>query len=256
MITSMNILQTIVLSFIEGITEFLPVASTGHLILASKLLGIPATDFTKSFEIFIQLGAIMAVAFMYWRTILTNRKLWMPLGIAFLPTAVVGFTLYPMIKGYLLENTMITTISLFAGGLILIGFERFHLEQSKQLTWQRALVIGVFQSVSVIPGVSRAAATIVGGMVMGLSRKEAVEFSFLLAVPTMAAATGLDLVKNAGSFSQSNISMLLIGFVVSWCTAYLSVKAFLSFVKTNSFTVFGVYRVVLALIFFLTAGVS
>lgn len=252
----MDAIHAIILSVIEGVTEFLPVSSTGHLILASKLLGIPQTEFIKSFEIFIQLGAIMAIASLYLRTLITNRKLWLPLFAAFLPTAIVGFTLYPFIRNYLLDNAFITTVNLFIGGLILIGFEHVHKEKSETLTWQRALVIGIFQSISIFPGVSRAAATIIGGLVLGLSRKDAVEFSFLLALPTMAAASGYDLLKNAGSFQQDQYIFMAIGFIGAWITAYITVKAFLAFVQTHTFTFFGVYRVALALAFWLLVGVS
>lgn len=245
-----------VLSIVEGITEFLPISSTGHLILASKLLGIAPTEFTKSFDIIIQLGAIMAVATMYWKKLLTQKTLWFPLMVAFVPTALVGFTLYPIIKGYLLDNTLITVASLFVGGLILIGFEMLHKEKSLSLTWQRALIIGVFQALSIVPGVSRAAATIVGGLIVGLSRKEAVEFSFLLALPTMAAATGLDLVKNAGTFQPNQFIVLGLGFAVSWITAYITVKTFLSYITTHNFTAFGIYRVVLAVAFWFFVGIS
>jgi len=252
----MNAVQVVLLSIIEGITEFLPVSSTGHLILASKLLRIQTTEFTKSFEIFIQLGAIMAVVTLYWRMLLGNRKLWVPLIMAFIPTAIVGFTLYPYIKGYLLDNTLVTTISLFVGGLVLIGFEKIYTEKSERLTWQRALMIGMFQSLSVVPGVSRAAATIIGGLSAGLSRKEAVEFSFLLALPTMAAATGLDLVKSAGTFDPNQFGILALGFCIAWFTAYFTVKLFLAYIKTHTFISFGVYRVILALVFWLFVGIS
>ena len=251
----MNVIQEILLSIIEGITEFLPISSTGHLILASKILDIQVTEFTKSFDIFIQLGAIMAIATLYWKTLFTNKKLWLPLFAAFVPTALVGFTLYPFIKGYLLDNTFVTTMSLFIGGLVLISFEKIYKQKSEPLTWQRALMIGLFQSISVIPGVSRAAATILGGMTVGLTRFEAVEFSFLLALPTMAAATGLDLVKSAGSFEPNQFLTLGLGFIVSWVTAYLTVKALLAYIKTHTFIAFGVYRVVLALAFWLFVGV-
>ncbi|OGG23802.1 undecaprenyl-diphosphatase [Candidatus Gottesmanbacteria bacterium RIFCSPLOWO2_01_FULL_43_11b] len=247
----MSSFQAIVLSIIEGITEFLPVSSTGHLILASKLLHIQPTEFTKSFEIFIQLGAIMAVATLYGRVLLINRKLWLPLISAFIPTAIVGFTFYPLIKTYLLESTTITTISLFVGGFVLIFFERIGFKKDKTLTWQNAIIIGLCQSVSIIPGVSRAAATIVGGLAIGLPRKEAVEFSFLLALPTMAAASGLDLIKSAGNFTQSELWILVVGFIGAWVVAHVTIKAFLRFIKTNTFTSFGVYRILLALIFWL-----
>lgn len=252
----MNILQAVVLSIIEGVTEFLPISSTGHLMLATKLLGLAPTEFAKSFEIFIQLGAIMAVATLYWRTLLTKKSLWLPLMAAFAPTAIVGFTLYPMIKGYLLEHTQVTVVSLAIGGLIIIGYERFFRGTPTPITWQRALIIGVFQSLSIIPGVSRAATTILGGMTVGLTRFEAVEFSFLLALPTMAAAVGLDLIKSAGTFEPNQFVILGIGFIVSWVTAFLTVKALLAYVKTHTFTAFGVYRVVLALAFWWFVGTS
>lgn len=255
MIKSMSIFHAAILSVIEGVTEFLPVSSTGHLILAAKLLGVSGSEFAKSFEIFIQLGAIMAVISLYWRTLLTNKKLWLPIGAAFLPTAVVGFTLYPFIKEALLGNTAVTTISLFVGGLFLIAFERWHRSTSSPLTWKKALIIGVCQSVSIIPGVSRAAATIIGGLSVGLSRKEAVEFSFLLALPTMTAATGLDLLKSAHAFSTNEVGLLAVGFVISWVTALVVVKAFVRFVTRATFIGFGYYRIGVALLFWLLTSV-
>ncbi len=268
----MTILHAIILSIIEGITEFLPISSTGHMILAAKILNIQQTEFAKSFEIIIQLGAILAVATLYIQTLLTNKKLWTPLILAFLPTAIIGFTLYPLVKGYLLENTLITTISLFIGGIILIGFEKWKKldyrrslsrEYSRDgndkfiipstLTPKSALMIGLFQSVSIIPGVSRAAATIIGGMITGLSKKDAVEFSFLLALPTMAAATLLDVIKNREVFTQGNIGILLLGCAIAYISALITVKKFLTYVKTHSFASFGVYRIVLAVFFALYA---
>lgn len=254
----MNIFHAIILSIIEGVTEFLPISSTGHMILASKILNIPQTEFAKSFEIIIQFGAILAVATLYIQTLLTNKKLWKSLILAFLPTAIIGFTLYPFVKGYLLENTLITTLSLFIGGIILIGFEKWNKLNSRPitpstLTPKNALTIGLFQSISIIPGVSRAAATIIGGMLTGLSKTDAVEFSFLLALPTMAAATGLDVIKNRELFTQGNIGMLLLGCTVAYITAWITVKKFLTYVKTHSFASFGVYRIVLAVFFALYA---
>lgn len=255
----MNLIHAIILSIIEGITEFLPISSTGHLILASKLLEVASTEFTKSFEIFIQLGAIMAVTTLYWKTLITKKSLWLPLMAAFVPTAIVGLTLYPVIKGYLLENTQITVVSLFVGGLFIIGFEKYRTLDSGSgagMTIKKAIIIGLFQSLSVIPGVSRAAATILGGMTAGLTRVEAVEFSFLLALPTMAAAVGLDLVKSAQTFEPHQYMILGLGFIVSWITAFLTVKALLAYVKTHTFTAFGVYRVILALAFAWFVGTS
>lgn len=243
----MNIIQAIVLSIIEGITEFLPVSSTGHLILASNLLQISQTNFIKSFEIAIQLGSILAVVGMYWRKLFKN---WAVIIAGFLPAAVVGAVAYPFIKQNLIGNTSVVLWSLFLGGLVLLFVDR--MPQGKgTLNIRSALIIGLFQSVSVIPGVSRAAATIIGGLLVGLDRKSAVEFSFLLAVPTMFAATGLDLVKSGWTFSGSEWLLLLVGFVGSLITARLSVKFFLNFIKPHNFFWFGIYRVGIAVIFFL-----
>lgn len=254
----MNILHAVILSIIEGVTEFLPISSTGHMILAAKVLNIPQTDFAKSFEIIIQLGAILAVATLYIQALLTNKKLWTPLIIAFVPTAIVGFTLYPLIKNVLLENSIITVTSLFLGGIILLLFDRYHKPALKPvtpstLTPKHAFAIGLFQSISIIPGVSRAAATIIGGLLMGLSRKDAVELSFLLALPTMAAATLFDVIKNREVFTQGNIGILLLGCAIAYITAWITVKKFLTYVKTHDFFWFGVYRIVLAVFFALYA---
>lgn len=252
----MNIFHAVILSIVEGVTEFLPVSSTGHMILTAKLLHIPQTEFTKSFEIIIQLGAIMAVAVLYVRTLLTNKKLFLPLVFAFVPTAVIGFTLYPVIKEFLFDNSQLTALSLFVGGVFLVLFEKFHKPAitpvvPAALTTKQAIMIGLFQSISIVPGVSRAGATIIGGMITGMSRRDAVEFSFLLALPTMAAATALDIVKNREVFTQGNIGILLVGCLVAWVTAYVSVKTFLSYVKSHSLMYFGVYRIVVSLLFFL-----
>jgi undecaprenyl-diphosphatase len=256
----MDIFQAIVLSVIEGVTEFLPISSTGHMILAASLLGIGESEFVKSFEIIIQLGAILAVFFMYLKFLLKNPGVWVKLIAAFLPTAIVGLVFYHDIKLYLLGNTNVVLWSLFIGGVALVVWERLmksrNLGDKKEvakgiedLSFKKAFIIGVFQSLSVVPGVSRAAATIIGAISMGLSRQAAVEFSFLLALPTMFAATGLDLVKSGFSFSSSEWGILLIGFVGAFVTAALSVKYFLKFVKNHTFVSFGVYRILLALIF-------
>lgn len=251
----MSFIQVIILSIVEGITEFLPISSTGHLILISNFLKIPQTEFVKSFEIIIQLGAIFAVAVLYWRTILFKKEIWLKVLTAFLPTAILGFTLYKMIKSYLLGNTWVTLWALFLGGIALIILEKIYkedknkLEKIDQLSFKQAFIIGLFQSISMIPGVSRAAATIFGGLFSGLKRKEAVEFSFLLAIPTMFAATGLDLVKSSFSFSGNQWLLLIIGFIGAFITAILAVKYFLRFIQKHTFISFGIYRIILALIF-------
>lgn len=249
----MTTIQIIILSVIEGITEFLPVSSTGHLILASKLLGITATEFTKSFDIFIQLGAIMAVVSLYFRRVLAEPKIIKPIIMAFIPTGILGVLLYKTIKTYLLNNDMVVVAALAGVGLILIGLEWYwrrnpqkHTTTLTTLPVKTLITIGLFQAFSMVPGVSRAGATIVGGMLSGLSRKDAVELSFLLAVPTMAAATGLDLVKNAHTFTLSELGILAAGFILSWITAFVVIKGFIRFVTTSTFTGFGVYRIIIA----------
>lgn len=247
----MNLIQVLVLSVVEGLTEFLPISSTGHLILTSSLFQVAQTEFVKSFEIFIQLGAIMAVVGMYWQKVIKTKKLWVPIIAAFLPTAVIGLLAYPYIKGYLLGNTSVVLWSLFLGGIVLLFIDKILPQKQGGLTSlsvKSAILIGLFQSISMVPGVSRAAATIIGGLLVGLDREAAVEFSFLLAVPTMAAATGLDLVKSSISFSSNQWLMLGIGFVISMITAWVAIKFLLDYVKKHNFLWFGVYRIVVAMI--------
>lgn len=259
----MNLVHTVVLSIIEGITEFLPVSSTGHLILASKLLHIPESDFTKSFEIFIQLGAIMAVVSLYFKRVVKDPAFIRPIIIAFLPTGILGVLFYKLIKTYLLGSDMVVVSMLISIGALLILLERhwsLHPRPAPTKTLltldtKTLLTIGLFQSCSMVPGVSRAAATIVGGMMSGLSRKDAVEFSFLLAVPTMAAATGLDLVKSAHAFTTSQIMLLALGFAISWMTALVVIKLFIRFVTRVTFTGFGVYRIIAGMLYWLIASV-
>jgi undecaprenyl-diphosphatase len=196
----MTILESLVLGVVEGVTEFLPISSTGHLILASSLLGIPQSDFTKSFEIAIQLGAILAVILLYWRSLLEVETL-KRVVVAFIPTGVIGFALYHFLKSYLLGNTVIVVSSLFIGGVIFIIFERLtatrEITAPAPLTYRQAFLVGVCQAIAIIPGVSRSGATIIGGLALGVKRTTIVEFSFLLAIPTMLAATGLDLLETS-----------------------------------------------------------
>lgn len=253
----MSLLQVLILSIVEGFTEFLPISSTGHLILSSKLLGITPTELTKSFEIAIQLGAIFSVIALFTRSHLVNPKILPKILVSFVPTAAIGFLLYPIVKGVFLESEIITLLALFVGGVVIILFEKTHKEgktshsEISDLAYSKVFLIGLVQSVSIIPGVSRAAATIFGGLFLGLSRKSAVEYSFLLAVPTMFAATALDLYKSASSFGQTEITSLVVGFVASFAVAVLSIKFLLGFVKRNNFIGFGIYRILLSIIYFL-----
>lgn len=253
----MDIIQAILLSIVEGFTEFIPVSSTGHLILAENLFKISQTDFVKSFTIAIQLGAILAIVILYWEKLLFDKKVFSRLIVAFIPTAILGFALYSFIKHVLLGNTLITLAALFLGGIVLIAIERLYKEQTHhaenigELSLTKALVLGIAQSISMVPGVSRSGTSIIGGLLLGLKRKAAVEFSFLLAVPTMVAATGFDLLKTHMSFSGNDFGILLIGFIGAFITALFAVKYFVRYISSHSFFVFGVYRIVLAILFWI-----
>lgn len=250
----MTILHTVILGIIEGLTEFLPISSTGHMILASSVMGISDVEFVKTFEIFIQLGAILAIVVLYAKKYITDFAIYQKVIAAFIPTAIVGFVLYKIIKAFLF-GPLVVSVSLIIGGIILVAIDRFKLFQKKsdetieKLSLKKASFIGLIQSLSVVPGVSRAAATIVGGMSQGLTRQQATEFSFLLAVPTMLAATTLDLIKTPIDFTQDQFGLLFIGSVTAFVTAWIAVKLFTQFVAKHGFSVFGYYRIVLGLIF-------
>jgi undecaprenyl-diphosphatase len=255
----MNFFQAVILSAVEGITEFLPISSTGHLILASKLLNIPHSGLLTTYEIVIQLGAVLAVTTLYSKKLLSSMDLIKKLIVAFVPAAIVGFTLYPVIKNVLLGSSQITLQALFWGGIALIVAEiilknkKPVTENVESVSYKQAFLIGAFQSVSVIPGVSRAAATIFGGLTTGLNRTTAAEFSFLLAIPTMFAASGLDIWKSRGEITEGWILTLFAGTVLSFIFSLISVKFLISYIKKHDFKIFGVYRIILALIFWLFA---
>lgn len=252
----MELIQAIIFGIVEGLTEFLPISSTGHLILTAKLLGLPQTDFLKSFEIAIQLGAISAVIILYWRSFLELAIL-KRLASAFVPTALIGFALYSFIRQFLLGNEYVVLSALAIGGVLLIIFELLHKEEAEaadgmaNISYKQAVAIGFFQGVAIIPGVSRSAATIIGGLLLGLKRATIVEFSFLLAVPTMGAAAGLDLINNYSDFSIDNAGMLAAGFIMAFAVAIAVIKFFLRFIKAHSFISFGVYRILIAILFWL-----
>jgi len=253
----MDVLHSIIFGVVEGITEFLPISSTGHLMLTARYLGIAQTEFVKSFEIAIQSGAILAVAVLYWKTLLKSGDIWRKILTAFIPTAIIGVLLYRIIKRFLLDSSAVVLWALFLGGMALILFERLHRENKNStselsaISYSQALLIGLFQSIAIIPGVSRAAATIVGGLILGLKRKTIVEFSFLLAIPTMCAAMALDLVKSAYAFSPEQFLMLAVGFFVSFAVALVAIRFLLVFIKSHTFVPFGIYRMLVAVVFWL-----
>ncbi|KKU78722.1 MAG: Undecaprenyl-diphosphatase [Parcubacteria group bacterium GW2011_GWA2_47_7] len=251
----MENIYAIIYGVVEGITEFLPISSTGHLMLVTQLLGNDSS-FIKSFEIIIQLGAILAIIALYPKRLLADKQTILRVSAAFIPTALLGLLFYKIIKTYLLASVPLVLVTLFLGGVIIIWFEKFWLNKKEvkrektvnDLPIAHAAYLGLIQCIAFIPGVSRSAATIFGGMFFGLSRKEAVEFSFFLAVPTMAAATGLDLIKNYQTFSVDDVSFLVIGFVTSFVVALLAVKWLTRFVASNDFTYFGIYRMGIAIL--------
>jgi undecaprenyl-diphosphatase len=251
----MDATQAVIFGIVEGITEFLPISSTGHLMLTAHVLGLDQTAFLKSFEIVIQFGAILSVVVLYWRSLLVNREIGKRVIAAFIPTGILGLLLYKIVKKYLLSSSTVVLWALLIGGILLIVFELLHKEKEdtvddlSKIPYRTSIIIGLFQALAMVPGVSRSASTIVGGLVLGLKRKTIVEFSFLLAVPTMLAATGLDLVKNLGDFSIDQIHFLSIGFVVSFFAALGGVKYLLAFIKKHTFIPFGVYRILLVIVF-------
>ncbi|HUD19367.1 MAG TPA: undecaprenyl-diphosphate phosphatase [Patescibacteria group bacterium] len=251
----MTIIHAIILSLIEGISEFLPISSTGHMVLASSLLKLPETDFLKSFEIIIQFGAILAVLVLYWKKLLLNKETFIRVALAFIPTAIVGLVLYKFIKTVLLGNPWIVVWSLGIGGVLLILLEVTHKESAdhkqniNDMSYMQAFLVGCAQSLSIIPGVSRSAATIVGALLLGVKRDPAVEFSFLLAIPTMAAATGLDFIKSGRHFTGNQYELLGIGLIGAFISALIVVKWFIGFVKKHTFIPFGVYRILVAVLY-------
>jgi undecaprenyl-diphosphatase len=252
----MDILHIAILSIIEGLTEFLPISSTAHLILTSHLLQIPQSDFLTTFEIAIQVGAIAAVVVVYYKRILANKPLFYKACVGFIPTGILGFLLFKHIKA-LLTSSIVPVIALFIGGLVIIAIEMFlkkskhKMKTTKDFTYKDALLVGLMQSISMIPGVSRSAASIFGGMALRLDREATVEFSFLLAIPTMIAATGLDLVKEVGTITSDQIFDLILGTMIAFVVALLVIKWLLKYVQKNNFIGFGIYRIVLAILYFL-----
>lgn len=264
----MTYLHSIILGIVEGITEFLPISSTGHLILTSHILGIANSEFLKSFEIFIQLGAILAVVFYYRKTLFeSGLSVWKKILAAFIPTGIIGFALYVPAKAFVLNNAAVTVVSLIVGGIILVVFEMWkEKSRPKQgieggeiiptydsvhaVPYKAAAIIGAAQALAIIPGVSRSATTIISGELLSLTRKAVVEFSFLLAVPTMLAASSLDMLKSGWAFDARELSLLAVGFIVSFIVALCVIKWLLKYVEKHSFIAFGMYRILAGLLFF------
>ena len=251
----MNIFQAILLGVIEGVTEFLPISSTFHLIWGAKLMGIGQTDFLKMFEVVIQSGAILAVVALYLRTVLKDVKLLQKVMVSFVPTALVGLVLYKIIKGVFFENLWLQISVFILVGIFFIIFEKRWRKKgpeklANQINYPEAVLIGLAQATAVIPGVSRAGAVIVAMLILGVKREEAAKYSFLLAVPTLLAASGLEVFKSRTIlFGQiHNMGLLLVGFLVSFISAFIVVKWFVSYLSKHDMAIFGWYRLGLALI--------
>ncbi len=247
--------EAAVLGIVEGLTEFLPVSSTGHLILASDILQLPQTEAHKVFEVAIQLGAILAVVCLYWRKLTARSNLLMKLAVGFLPTGVFGFLLYKLVKD--LFNSSVVSVSLIIGGIVFFVVEWYMknhrpvIDDVADVSYRTAFTIGLVQCLSMVPGVSRSGATIVGGLLCRMDRTAAAEFSFLLALPTMLAATCYDVYKHASVFHMSDWDNLLIGFVVSFLFSIIGIKVLVRFVTNHTFIPFGVYRIIAGTLFLL-----
>ena len=249
----MDIFQAIIIGVIEGFTEFLPISSTGHMIVASQFLGIPESELVKAYEVIIQFAAIVAVMLIYRDKLsLKQTLLWQKLIVAFVPLGAIGFMLRHQIKA--LFSVPVVAWMFIIGGVVFLVVEYFYQEEKahtrtlETVSWKQAIWVGIAQVASLIPGTSRAGATIIGGLLAGLDRKVAAEFSFLLAIPVMAAVSGYDLLKHYEDFAQANWGAFAIGFAVAFAVAWITIKLFIAFLSRFTFVPFGVYRILLGII--------
>lgn len=253
----MSLFEAIIIAIVEGITEFLPVSSTGHMIIAQGLLGMEINDFVKAFTINIQFGAILSVVILYWRKFFQSFDFYLKLFVAFIPAAIIGFLAGDLIDS-LLENVVVVAVMLVLGGIVLVFVDKWFNKPANDQTvsYPTAFKIGLFQCIAMIPGVSRSAATIIGGMTQKLSRKTAAEFSFFLAVPTMFAASAYKLLQNYTAIDKSNIDILLIGNLVAFAVAMVAIKTFISILTRYGFKWFGYYRIIVGLIILVMLGLG
>lgn len=250
----MTLIEALILAVVEGLTEFLPVSSTGHMIIASTFMGIASDEFTKLFTVAIQFGAILSVVVLYFKKFLQGFNFYFKLGVAFIPTGILGLLLKDSVDG-LLENVMVVAIALLIGGIILLfvdkWFAKNETEGTEEVSLKTGVIIGTIQALAMIPGVSRSAATIIGGLTQKLTRKAAAEFSFFLAVPTMFAATLKSMWDSKELLSNSTndeLMLLIVGNVAAFVVAYLAIKTFIGFLTKHGFKIFGYYRIVLGTI--------
>jgi undecaprenyl-diphosphatase len=254
----MSLIEALILAIVEGITEYLPVSSTGHMIIASALLGINGSEFVKVFEVNIQFGAILSVVVLYWKRFFQSIDFYFKLLAAFLPAAVIGFIFGDAIDA-LLENVTVVAASLLLGGIFLLFVDKiFNTKPDKDMTYRNAVVVGFFQCIAMVPGVSRSAATIIGGLAQGFDRKTAAEFSFFLAVPTMLAASAYKLLKGYEAITKDDIGILVFGNVVAFLVAMAAIRFFIGYLTKYGFKVFGWYRIIVggALLILLALGID
>jgi undecaprenyl-diphosphatase len=245
----MDILQTIIIATVEGITEFLPISSTGHMIIAEKLLNVESSNFVKMFTVCVQFGAILSVIVLYWKRFIQSMDFYFKLFVAFLPAAIFGL-LFKKYIDIMLDSALVVAITLIVGGIFLIFVDKIFKDESvnQDISYPKSLIIGLFQVISMIPGVSRSAATIIGGLSQKLNRKNAAEFSFFLAVPTMFAASVLKIFDAYKQINSDNIQILLIGNVIAFIVALLAIKGFITYLVKHGFKIFGYYRILIGLI--------
>jgi undecaprenyl-diphosphatase len=249
----MNLFQAIIIAIVEGITEYLPISSTGHMIIAERLLHVPHDEFTKLYTVAIQLGAILSVVVLYWKKFIDFKSLsfYIKLILAVIPALILGYLFSDVIDD-LLESPLTVSITLLVGGVVLMFIDRFftdgEIKKEEDITFAKAIRIGAWQCLAMVPGVSRSAASIIGGMQQGLTRKVAAEFSFFLAVPTMFAATAYKMLKGWKSLDSQEIQLLIVGNIVAFIVALLAIKFFIAYLQKNGFRVFGIYRIVVGFI--------
>ena len=246
------ILKATILGVVEGITEFLPISSTGHMIITETILGMNIDDFTKAFTVNIQFGAILSVIVLYWKRFLQSWTFYQKLFVAFLPAAVIGFLAGDIIDE-LLGNVVVVAITMLLGGILLLFVDNWFnkTNEDQEISYPTALKIGFWQCIAMIPGVSRSAASIVGGMQQKLTRTNAAEFSFFLAVPTMAAASAYKLLKDYKHINTDNIGILAVGNIVAFIVAMIAIKTFITFLQKHGFRLFGWYRIIVGAIILL-----
>jgi len=246
----MSYFEVVIIAIVQGITEFLPISSTGHMIITQSLLGMEPSEFINVFAVSIHFGTILSVIILYWKRFFKSLVLYYKLFIAFIPAAVGGLLLDDYISGNLL-NVFVVGVSLLVGGIILLFVDKWFSvadNTNEEPSYPSSFKIGLFQIIAMIPGVSRSAATIIGGMTQKLSRKNAAEFSFLLAVPTIIAASGYKLIKSYSIINVSNINYIIVGNIVAFIIAFIAIKTFIGYIQKHGFKIFGYYRIILGLI--------